>query len=68
MVTVRFQEIKLHGIRRWKDADGKRRQETKVFSQTLNPFNKNAAGIPKSSSEIWDELRAEAKAWKEVTW
>ena len=62
MSTVRFQEIKIRGVRRWIE-NGKRKQETKVFMQTLNPFNKNAAGIIKSSVEILDELRAERGTW-----
>lgn len=32
--------------------------------QTLNPFNKNAAGQPKSREEITAELRVKAEAWR----
>lgn len=62
MTTIRFQEVKIRGVRRWTE-NGKRKQETKVFMQTLNPFNKDADGIPKSSQQILDELRAEREKW-----
>jgi hypothetical protein len=63
LTRIRFQVVKLRGVRRWKDSDGKRRQETKVFEQTINPFNKNSAGVPKSRGEIIEELHAERVAW-----
>ena len=62
MTTIRFQEVKIRAVRRWTE-NGKRKQETKVFMQTVNPFNKNAAGFVKTSSEIVEELRAERDAW-----
>lgn len=60
--TIRFQEIKIKGVRRWTE-NGKRRQETMVFSQTVNPFNKNADGFPKTASEIRAELQVERDRW-----
>lgn len=66
MKTTRhkFQEIKLKGVRRFKDPDtGKPRQRTKIFMQTLNPFNKKANGQVKTSDDIIIELRAERNAW-----
>ena len=39
-------------------------ERSTTFTQTINPFNKNAAGEVKSPREIRDELRAEAAAWK----
>jgi len=62
MNTIRFQEVRLKAVRRWKE-NGKQRQETKVFMQTINPFNKNAAGEIKQLDEIMVELKAERDAW-----
>lgn len=59
---ITFQQIKVCGVRRWTE-NGKRRQETKVFMQTINPFNKNADGLVKTSAEIIDELRIERDKW-----
>jgi hypothetical protein len=61
-MRVTFQEVKIRGVRRWKE-NGKVRQETQVFMQTINPFNKNAEGFAKTAGEIADELRAERKEW-----
>jgi hypothetical protein len=60
--TIKFTRVQLRGVRRWTE-NGKRRQQTKVFEQTINPFNKNTAGFPKSRSEIIAELQAERTAW-----
>jgi len=62
MTTIRFQEIKIRGVRRWTE-NGKRKQETKVFMQTVNPFNKDAYGVPKTPEQIVAELRQERDAW-----
>ena len=59
-----FDEVAVKRTRRWKDAEsGKQRQETRKFFQTINPFNTNADGVPKSRDEIMAEIRAEADAW-----
>lgn len=63
MTTVHFREVVIRGMRRWKDAEGKKHQETKKFFQTVNPFNLNADGDPKSDCEILDELIAERRKW-----
>lgn len=60
---MRFQEVKVKATRRWTDAQGKKRQQTRTFMQTVNPFNKNANGTPKSREEIMVELRAERDGW-----
>jgi hypothetical protein len=62
MTTIRFREIKLRGVRRWTE-NGKRKQETKVFMQTVNPFNKGVDGFIKTREQIMDELRAERSKW-----
>jgi len=63
MTRYVFQEVSVKGVFRWKDADGKPRQETRKFMQTINPFNKNARGQPKSHSEIMAEIRSERDLW-----
>ena len=42
---------------------GKRVTRTKVFSQTVNPFNRDALGQVRSSSEVYEAVNAEALAW-----
>jgi len=61
-MTVRFEEIRRKATRRWTDPGGKRHQETRIFSQTINPFNVKD-GRPKTRAEIEAELDAERKAW-----
>lgn len=64
MTLYRFEQVTLKGIRRWTE-NGRKRQETQTFMQTVNPFNKNAAGEVKSRAEILAELITERKAWLE---
>lgn len=47
----------------WVLADGKRRQITRVFEQTVNPWNKNPDGTVKSRDQVRASVRAEADAW-----
>lgn len=62
-----FDEVAVKATRYY-FVDGKRRQETKKFFQTVNPFNKNADGSLKTREQIYDEVRAERDAWlKETT-
>jgi hypothetical protein len=64
MTRVHFPEVSVKRTFRWKDpVTGKPRQETKVFSQTINPFNRNAAGRIKMRGEITAELEREAYLW-----
>lgn len=59
----RFQEVSLSFTHRWKDESGKRRQKTKKFSQTINPWNVNDEGNPRTYAEIMVELRRLGDAW-----
>jgi hypothetical protein len=63
MTIYTFEQVKLRGVRYWKDEQGKRHQETKTFMQTINPFNKTSDGTPKGYAKIMEELRAEREAW-----
>jgi ribosomal protein S26 len=65
MTTYRFEEIGLTGLKTVKCADcGKALRRQRRFTQTLNPFNKNAAGEFKSRSEVYAELRERVLEWK----
>jgi hypothetical protein len=61
-MRIRFEEVKIKGVRRWIE-NGKKRQETRTFMQTLNPFNTDADGCPKSRCQILKELYAERDEW-----
>jgi hypothetical protein len=58
MPRIVFEEVALTAA---KTVNGKRRQ--KKFYQTLNPFNKNKNGVPKTRGEILDELRNQIEEW-----
>ena len=42
---------------------GKRMSQRKTFCHTVNPFNRNAAGVPKTRSEVFEDVRAIANEW-----
>lgn len=62
-MRVVFEEVKIKGVRRWKDENGKPRQQTRIFLQTINPFNKLPDGTRKDRQTIMAELLAERKDW-----
>lgn len=62
-VSMEFWPIKCKATRKWVE-DGKKRQETKTFEQTLNPYNKNPNGTVKTEEEILEEVTAEAQAFR----
>lgn len=43
---------------------GRRGRRQRTFRQTINPFNKNAAGQVKTRSEILLELDGQTAAWQ----
>jgi hypothetical protein len=61
-MRITFDVVQVTAKRTWME-DGKKRQKTKKFEQTINPFNTNAAGIPKTRQEILVELNAERDKW-----
>ena len=61
--TVRFDKVAIKGVRRWVDDNGKKRQQTKEFWQTVNPFNRGPDGQPKTSDQILMELKVERDRW-----
>ena len=62
-MRINFEEVSVKGTRRWIDSDGKRRQETRTFYQTISPFNKGPDGLPKTRQQIMEEVIAERDAW-----
>jgi hypothetical protein len=60
---VIFEKISVKGIKTWRDTEGHKRRQTKTFSQTRSPFNRNANGRIKTVAEIYKELFAEREAW-----
>jgi len=65
--TINFREVAIHGSKSVKCTGGCGRtlKRQRKFWQTLNPFNKNAAGEVKQPTEIQAELQAELAAWQE---
>lgn len=64
-VTVRFQPVKRRAGKNLPCPDcGKKVKRQTTFEQTINPWNKNAEGEPKSGMEIMAELDVEAKKWQ----
>lgn len=68
MTVYRFEEVRRTAKKRVPcEGCGKKLNRQTTFSQTINPFNKNADGDPKSYREIWDELGAECREWEADT-
>lgn len=64
-MRIVFNKVSIgRATRRWRE-NGKRRQETKEFYQTVSMFNKNADGTLKEPSEMRTELYAQRAAWLE---
>ncbi len=59
MPTYRFQEVRRSKTIKFKCGCGKRFQRTVAAMQTINPFNRNADGRPKTYAEIWRDLGEE---------
>lgn len=58
-----YKAIEIKATKKWTDENGKKRQKTKTFYQTLNPFNKNSDGTVKSREQILIEIEAEKESW-----
>lgn len=61
-MRITFEEISCKATKVWIE-NGRRRQRTKKFWQTLSPFNRNADGTLKTDVQIRAELVAERDAW-----
>lgn len=66
-MRVTFDEVKYKAGKVLKCVNcNKRLTRQTTLSQTINPFNVNASGEPKSYDEIWKELGLEAKRWESM--
>lgn len=61
--TIHFEVVTVKATRRFKDADGKPRQQTKKFEQTINPWNTNKDGSAKTREQIVVELNKARDSW-----
>lgn len=61
-MRITFDEVAVKATKRWKE-NGKSRQETRKFWQTVNPFNKNDDGSIKTREQIMTEIVAQRDAW-----
>lgn len=43
---------------------GKKTSRKKTVEHTINPFNKNANGVPKSRQEVVEDVKAVLETWK----
>ena len=60
MTKYVFNEVKVSKkVKKPCTACGKVAQRTFTAMQTINPFNRNAAGVPKTSVEIGKEIHTE---------
>lgn len=62
-MRLAFDKVTIGKAKRVWLENGKRRQETKEFWQTINPFNKNSDGTCKTREQILTELHAERREW-----
>jgi hypothetical protein len=63
-VVTKFDPVKRYARRVGKcPVCGKAAARQITLHQTLNPYNLNADGVPKTWKEIQEELAKEAKAW-----
>jgi hypothetical protein len=59
-----FEEVKLRKtVRVFCPARNKKVSRSKMFWQTINPYNRDAAGNPKTREAILIELRKEMSEW-----
>jgi len=61
-MRITFDVVSVKATRVWKQ-DGRRRQQTREFMQTINPFNRDEDGNVKTRQQILIEVNAERAAW-----
>ena len=67
--TVReyYEEVGRKATKRGKCRCDKMRTRTRMFSQTISPFNKNKDGTLKNREEIMVEVKKEIEEWLQDT-
>lgn len=63
MTRINFEEVSVKATKKWIDKNGKRRQKTKRFYQTVNPFNTNPDGMVKTRDQIQREIIERRDKW-----
>ena len=64
MTIYHFKELKIKKIKYgYCDKCNKKYQESRTFSQTINPWNKNSDGSIKTHHDIYKELDIQADEW-----
>jgi hypothetical protein len=64
--TIRFERVPLTAAKTVRCTGcGKRLRRQRTFEMTLNPWNRNAAGRPRTRQEILAALSAQAAEWKQ---
>lgn len=64
MGRIVFNEVSIVGEKSGKCSCGKRTKRRKKFYQTLNPFNVDKRGVPKTRDVIWGEINGQLLAWE----
>lgn len=65
MTTYRFEEVSHTAKRRVTCVVcGKKFNRQRTFTNTINPFNKNAEGLPKTYHEVREAVFALARQWQ----
>src|SRR5882724_7706289 len=67
-MKITFDVVRVRATRVWRDDDGRRRQQTREFMQTVNPFNRDDDGNVKTRQQILVEVNAERAAWLKKPW
>jgi uncharacterized C2H2 Zn-finger protein len=66
-VTTRFEVVKFYGEKNLPcPGCGKKTRRRRTFEATINPWNVNGMGEPKTRREVSEDLRKEAAGWKQV--
>ena len=60
---MNFDKVSIKATKRWTDESGKKRQQTREFYQTINPFNITKDGVMKTREQIQIEIVAERDEW-----
>lgn len=63
-ITTTFQIVRAFGARAGKCVGcGKHIRRQRTFERTINPWNRNSDGLPKSYSEVLADVDADRAAW-----
>jgi hypothetical protein len=63
-VTTVFEEVSLRGKKTGKCGCGKNRTRQATFTNTINPYNRDADGTIKSRDEVLEDVRKILNEWK----